>query len=274
MSCSILSCSTPAPSARPLPVVSGRSRSDTHRVFEKNAALIWATMARRFPSLLADENASAEAWSAGAIGLLHAAEHFDAKKGAVFSTYAVHCIEGELRRFISRQGAAIHRPAWLAELDAKVLRAERHLRAELGRAPTDAETGQALGIPAARVAAVRQSRDVFAMVSLDALKGDSGDGGRPLGEMLPDTRQEAPGARLLEEAGAEALLAPLTETQRRVIEGLFLEERTVTEMAPTLGISRARVGQLRDAALGRMRKGLDTQRGHGLGTATRRRMAV
>lgn len=256
MSCS-LSCSPPAaPSAHPLPAVSGRPRTNAHRIFEKNATLIWATMARRFPSLLADANTSEEAWSAGAVGLLRAAERFDAKRGLAFSTYAVACIEGELRRFLSRRNTAIHQPVWLAELTGRVGRSEQEFQTRTGRRPTHAETAQALGVSVEDVTRVHASRDVFSLTSLDSLAGARGEDGRPLQEVIPDTRQEAPGTRMLADAGKEALLASLTPQQRRVIEGLYLEDRTATELAPALGISSSRVRQLHTAALSRMRESL------------------
>lgn len=84
--------STPAPAC----AVSGRPRTPVHQKTEDNKTLIWFVIQRGFSFLLADPDRLADAYSAGYMALLHAAQHFDPAKGFQFSSYATDCIRGAL----------------------------------------------------------------------------------------------------------------------------------------------------------------------------------
>lgn len=72
----------------------------THRMAEDNTGLIWHVLNTKFPFLLTDPDRASDAYSAGYMELLGAAERYTPERGRKFSTYAVRCIWGGVHRFL------------------------------------------------------------------------------------------------------------------------------------------------------------------------------
>ena len=85
-----------------LPVVSGGPRSRVHAVAEANTALVIQVLARQFPFLAGDGPGRAEAYTAGCLGLVRAAERFDPAQGFTFSTYATECVRSYILRHLKQ----------------------------------------------------------------------------------------------------------------------------------------------------------------------------
>jgi len=82
---------------------------------------------------------------AGYEGLLKAAARYDRSRGVSFSTYAGHCIMGEMRHLIRRE-AAFDRPVWVAELQNRVNQViEKHLQIS-GDIPSVAQIANELNV--------------------------------------------------------------------------------------------------------------------------------
>ena len=71
----------------------------------------------------------------GNLGLMHAVEKFDWRKGFKFSTYATWWIRQAITRGIANTGRTIRLPVHAGEIVSRVQRAKSHLESELGRAP-------------------------------------------------------------------------------------------------------------------------------------------
>ena len=76
--------------------------------------------------------------------LLQAAQRFDVSRGLCFSTYAVPCVLGELKRFCERSSTA-HIPRTDREAFRRAHREREAFLAREGREPTLPELAQALG---------------------------------------------------------------------------------------------------------------------------------
>ena len=83
-------------------------------------------------------------FQAGCIGLIKAADAFDAERGVRFSTYAVPVILGEMRRLF-RDGGAIKVSRSIKELSLKVSRLREKLAAQ-GCEPTVSQLAAELGV--------------------------------------------------------------------------------------------------------------------------------
>ena len=88
----------------------------------------------------------------GNIGLMRAAERFNAHKGFKFSTYATWWIRQAITRSIAEQARAIRVPVHVIETISKLSNTTLELSQEYGRSPTHEEIGKHLGFTPARFA--------------------------------------------------------------------------------------------------------------------------
>src|SRR5919199_1445174 len=183
----------------------------------------------------------------GIFGLIRAAEKFDWRKGYKFSTYATFWVRQAIQRGLANPARTIRIPVHIGQRERKIARAERELRASLGRDPTDEELARVADLPLEQIDEVR--RAARTVTSLDRPVGEEGE--TALGELLES--DETP----LEE---EVEVSLREETLRRTIEDLPEPERHVIklrygingtagpkplrETGRQLGISAERVRQL------------------------------
>jgi RNA polymerase primary sigma factor len=173
----------------------------------------------------------------GILGLMRAVEKFDWRRGYKFSTYGTWWIRQAVQRAVADKARTIRIPVHVVEQERKIARAENELALSLGRPPEETEIAEALGLPLAKVRAVRA-----APRAVTSLERPLGTNGVELRELVP-----APGAEPLEEVqvtlGGETLRAAverLPERQRSIVRlryGLGGEPATVAETARRLGIS-------------------------------------
>src|SRR2546425_11596332 len=103
----------------------------------------------------------------GYIGLITAVDGYDATKGVKFSTYATHFIIGQIKHYLRDKGKIIKEPAWLQELNQKVVKVVESLAQELGLPPTHAEIGKLMEMSEENVSDLITTREVFKVASLD-----------------------------------------------------------------------------------------------------------
>jgi RNA polymerase sigma factor for flagellar operon FliA len=193
----------------------------------------------------------------GALGLVEAASRYEADRGIPFSTFAGLRIEGAI---LDHLRSTDWMPRGLRQWEREIVRAERALEDSLGRSPSAAEIASALDVPVERLERVRRRIRPAEMDSLDRPLGDAASEVR-LGDTIADP---TPGAaddlddRELRGYVRECL-ALLSERHRVVIVGCLLEGRTLREMADLLGITRSRVAQLKEDALGQIREAVTAQ---------------
>ena len=83
----------------------------------------------------------------GNLGLMHAVEKFDWRKGFKFSTYATWWIRQAITRGIANTGRTIRLPVHAGDTLARVQKAQARLELKYGRPATLAELGAEVEIP-------------------------------------------------------------------------------------------------------------------------------
>src|SRR6202022_547999 len=87
----------------------------------------------------------------GNLGLMHAVEKFDWRKGFKFSTYATWWIRQAITRGIANTGRTIRLPVHAGDTLTRLQKARSRLELMLGRPPTQAELSIELEIPEDKV---------------------------------------------------------------------------------------------------------------------------
>ena len=196
------------------------------------------------PSVSRDDLASA-----GALALVLAARAYDPSTNVPFARYASLRIKGalldELRSMDWATRGARRRSRELGE-------AADELRTALGRTPTRSELAQTMGVT---VAAVDQARadSERRVLSLDVPGATVADGVRdaahtPEEHVLANERLH----------WLRAAVSELPERLRVVIAGLYLDDRTIVDLAEELGVTQSRISQLRTEGLALLRDGLNS----------------
>jgi RNA polymerase primary sigma factor len=190
----------------------------------------------------------------GTVGLLHAVERFDHRRGVKFSTYAVWWIRRSIRDAVS--GSTVIRiPAEARRQRAAVRHAEAELDRGARRSRSDAEIAGHTGLSVATVRSVRGAAHVTA--SLDA---PIGTGVTPAVAQLADHRVADPADAVIarEDRGEVAALLRLLPRRHRevLIRRYGLNDRGVEtheEIGAWLGVGEDRSRQLEREALNRLR---------------------
>ncbi len=190
----------------------------------------------------------------GNIGLMKAVERFDFRKGCKFSTYATWWIRQAINRAIDDQSRTVRIPVHMNEDLARLKAASGRLHQTLGRAPTEAELAQEMGIGEDRVKLL--FRVQAPTVSLETPVGDDEDSS--LKEFIADeadTSAEEQLERSILRETIEAILErfpPRGQTVIRMRFG-FMDGKcyTLEEVGAHLGVTRERVRQIEAKAIRR-----------------------
>ena len=193
----------------------------------------------------------------GNIGLMKAVDRFDHRKGFRFSTYGSWWIRHAISRSIADKARAVRLPVHMIDAYNKVCRARRDHEAQHGRKPTDAELTQLTGVSAERLQRMNYSL-IENPVSLD--QPLSGDSGLTLLDAVEDT-QTLEAAELMDNdllmtnlREVFSALSPMEADILRKRMGMGDEqELTLKEIGERYSLSRERIRQLQEQALGKLR---------------------
>ena len=198
----------------------------------------------------------------GNLGLIRAAELFDPARGFRFSTYATWWIRQNVERAIMNQSRVVRLPIHIVKNLSAVLRNSRQLAQTRHGEPRIEEVAQAMGKSVAYVEdCLRQDRHA---VSLDA--PSRREGSPSLAQTLADTDQPGLEASLEEEELQRHIhraLLRLDMRYRTILIRRFgmdgQDELSFSAIGKELGVSRERVRQLLEEALGLLRQHAEVQ---------------
>lgn len=198
----------------------------------------------------------------GNIGLMKAVERYDYRKGFRFSTYASWWIRHAISRALADKGREVRLPVHMIDAYHRLSRARRELAAKLGRQATVEELSAATDIPAGKI---EKMRSYLAEQSVSLDKPVSDEDGRTLLDILqePVDDRDGPAERMTLEAQSEEvrqLLCDLKPIEADILRQRFGfdddRELTLKEIGEKYNLSRERIRQLQEQALGKMRKAL------------------
>ena len=192
----------------------------------------------------------------GNLGLIHAVEKFDWRKGFKFSTYATWWIRQAVSRGIANSSRTIRLPVHASDHVGRLRRVSDDLRADLGRAATTAELAEAMGLPIDRLAEIR----AYARDPMSLSHSLSDDGDVEVGDIVADPHAISPADAAVDSALSgelDKVLFPLNDREREILRlryGLDTGEgRTLEEVGTRFNLTRERIRQIESRALSKLR---------------------
>ncbi len=195
-----------------------------------------------------------ELWSAGAYGLVDASRRYDPATGIPFTRYAAIRIRGAI---IDSTRMRDWVPRGLRRDMRSVREVGERFEEQFGRPATNDELSAMLGISAERLEEHRTAAAAATLLHLDHIAGNGGEGEGSFGERV----EEQDASFRPEEAVEQRELVGTVRTavrhldgvQREVVERYFFGGELLRDIADSLGVTEARVSQIRGEALNAMR---------------------
>ncbi len=181
----------------------------------------------------------------GNLGLMHAVEKFDWRKGFKFSTYATWWIRQAITRGIANTGRTIRLPVHAGDTLARLQKARSRLERRLGRPATVRELAEEVEMPEEKVTeALRFAAEPLSLS--DTLREDDD----------ADSPFEVAATALLPEE-ISRLLSPLDDREREILKLRFGldrgEPRTLEEVGEHFELTRERIRQIEARAMSKLR---------------------
>jgi RNA polymerase sigma factor for flagellar operon FliA len=188
------------------------------------------------------------------VGLIEAIDRYDPSRGVKFNTYAYYRIRGAVMDMLR---GLDWMPRSMRAKGNEIVNTIARLEGELGRAPTDEEVADAMGISVEQLDGIAQDISGQALLSFEDTL-DAGDGETPLvvGDMVADDSAVSPEHHAAEQDQRRVLadiIDGLPENERLVISLYYYDGLTLKEIGKVLGVTESRVCQLHSKAVMRLR---------------------
>lgn len=197
----------------------------------------------------------------GSVGLMRAADRYDPRVGARFSTFATHWIAQGIRRAIAEKARTIRIPVNRIPEAQQVLYHRAALSAKLGRLARAEEVASEMGVPTGKVEEI-----LPALGLVDSIDARIPGTERSLSDILED-RGRLPLECAIEEETCRAVRAVLGELppRQRIILSMrhgigYPKECTLDEIGDALGLSRERIRQVERVAATAVKERIRKQR--------------
>jgi RNA polymerase sigma factor (sigma-70 family) len=192
----------------------------------------------------------------GNLGLMHAVEKFDWRKGFKFSTYATWWIRQAITRGIANTGRTIRLPVHAGDTLVRLQKARSRFELDHGRHATLAELAEECDLAEERVVEALR----FSSEPLSLSEPLREDGDAELGDVVEDRTAPPPAeaacVAMLPEQVAR-MLEPLDDREREILcmrYGLDRgEPRTLEEVGERFDLTRERIRQIEARAMSKLR---------------------
>ena len=195
--------------------------------------------------------------SYGVEGLIDAVEKYSPRSGARFETYALVRIRGNIIDKIRSQDFL---PRTVRQKIRSVKEAQEKLKKEYGRAATNREVADLLGMETDKVDQILS--DDTTITSIYEKKG-AGDDSLEIIDTIKDSTHKTPHEEYEDKSvknQLEASLKRLPERERMVMVLYYHENMTFKEIGETIGISESRVCQIHAQAIMKLKNLLSENR--------------
>ena len=196
--------------------------------------------------------------SYGIFGLIDAIDKFDLDKEVKFETYASLRIRGAILDQIRKMDWI---PRTIRQKQKKIDAAMKEIELSKGRAATDEEIAESLGISNDDYLDWQSQMKITGVVSLNEFMES---GSEVPAEQSNQHRFEGP-EEVVEKAELKKMLEQalelLTEKEKKVILLYYYEELTLKEISNILEVSESRISQLHTRALQKMRSKMGSYMG-------------
>jgi RNA polymerase primary sigma factor len=189
----------------------------------------------------------------GSIGLLHAMDKFNHNLGFKFSTYAIWWVRQAITRALADKNGLVRVPVHVQELAAKVRRTQRAVARERGgQLPSTHEIATQLGLSPEKVQFLLDLEK--SPVSLDS-PAKAGESARLADTLVSMTTPNPHDLTFLHERKREldSALSDLKPREQDVIRQRFDGEKSLEEIGQGFKVTRERVRQIEEKAIGRLR---------------------
>lgn len=212
------------------------------------------SLARRMASTMPHSIDVSDLVQDGVIGLIDAANRFEAERGIKFETFAERRVRGAMID-------ALRRDAWprgVRRVRRELEAAREALRRELGAEPTLADLAKRVGTDQARlertILRINTIESTSPLANLDTIESAT------LPAVLVPSEPPAPDQEFEQRELKDrirAALATLPARERKLIAMYYFRGATMKEIGKEIGVNESRVSQLHARAVSRLRKAME-----------------
>ncbi len=191
----------------------------------------------------------------GILGLIDAIEKYDDSRGVKFETYAITRINGAILDALRSLDWV---PRAVRQRARELERAFQELEAQFGRAPSEDEMAERMGLSVRELNQLIQRVRGTSVLSLEEFLPNEKGYEIPLVDTLKDEESDVTSAVEQREIRAELVAAveALSVQERTVIKHYYFEGQTLKEIKGALGVSESRVSQIHAQAVIHLRQKL------------------
>ncbi len=182
-------------------------------------------------------------YQVGALALVNAVERFDASKGYEFSSFATPTILGEIKKYFRDKQWALKVPRRMKEIAAIVQKSIDQFVNESHRQPTVDEISKDTGFTPEDIIEAMESSKAYGTFSLDKTFDEMGEEGEGLSLEKYIGFEEKGFLNIEMREIIDSVVEQLSDTYKLIFRERFINGRTQSEIAQSLGVSQMTVSR-------------------------------